>query len=214
MKPILQQPLPGFEASATTTPVATSRATWPGPAGQTRYTLFLALFPALEDARRCAEAGRALRERHALEGRVLAAERLHLTLQVIVKNTEAACAAALVHTVRDATDGVCRWAPVPLTFDHALSFDHSQAFVLRCDARSDAAVARLRDALGLALRAAGLRASASTTPHMTLLYSARSVGRQPIAPLCWTASRLVLVLSHVACTHHEWLAEWPLRGTC
>ncbi len=209
LHPASQGQLPGFEAAPPA--AAGSGKTVTRGQGPARYTLFLALFPGPDDACRCAETAQSLRQLHALNSAVLATARLHITLHVIAKNATT-LPQAVVDTVRCAMAGVTDWPSVPITFDHALSFLRSQAWVLRCDACSDAAVGRLRQALGLALRRAGLPISPSSTPHMTMLYDARTLDRQPIEALSWTATRLVLVLSHVGCSHHEWMAEWPLNG--
>jgi 2'-5' RNA ligase len=105
--------------------------------------------------------------------------------------------------------------PLPIVFDRASSFNRhgkpgGNAFVPRCDARSDAAVARLRQTLGLALRRGGLRPEPSSTPHVTMLYDPRVIHEPPIEPICWTATRFTLILSHQGLGHHEWLGDWQL----
>jgi len=79
--------------------------------------------------------------------------------------------------------------PVPALFDRACSFSNGSnpgknGFVLGCDTRSDAAVARLRQtlALVLALRRMGLRPEASRAPHMTMLDDRHLVPEDPIEP--------------------------------
>jgi 2'-5' RNA ligase len=81
---------------------------------------------------------------------------------------------------------------------------------LRCNPDGDAAIARLRQSLAVALRRTGLHPDASRTPHMTMLYDPRHVAQHAIEPICWTATRFALILSHVGLGHHQWVAEWPL----
>ncbi len=113
-----------------------------------------------------------------------------------------------------AADGIA-CPPLPIVFDRACSFRNladpdNNAFVLRCDARSDATVARLRQTLALALRRSGLHPKPSSTPHMTMLYDQQVIPEHPIEPICWTATRFALILSHRGLRHHEWLGHWQL----
>lgn len=135
-------------------------------------------------------------------------ERLHVTLHDIAHFRY-----TLPQTVIDATKAAAASVscpPLPLVYDRALSFSHNNAFVLRCDRKSDVAVARLRNPLKTALQHAGLHPEPSGTPHMTLLYDARHIAEHSITPISWVATRFALIVSHVGLTHHQWLAEWPL----
>lgn len=66
-----------------------------------------------------------------------------------------------------------------------------------------------RQMLGAAMTRRGLRRLANTnfTPHVTLLYDARSVDEYPIEPIGWTITEFVLVRS---LNGHEHLVRWPL----
>jgi RNA 2',3'-cyclic 3'-phosphodiesterase len=79
--------------------------------------------------------------------------------------------------------------------------------------RDTAAVSQLGQALGLALKRAGLLSQPSGKPHMTMLYDERVIAEHAIEPIRWTASEFVLVLSHLGKTRHDWLARWPLTRT-
>lgn len=174
------------------------------------YTLFLAVFPWPDDAQRLAEAANALRRQHGLTGQCLLSERLHITLHALA-NFRQRIPQEIVDAVRAAAARVS-CAPLPIACNQAMSFSSGQAkpFVLRCDAGSDAGIARLRQLLALELRRVGLRPRASATPHMTMLYDAQLIPEHAIPPICWTAGRFALVLSHVGRTHHQWLGEWAL----
>jgi 2'-5' RNA ligase len=172
------------------------------------YTLFLALFPRPEDAQQIAQAAAALRGQHGLASACLPPERLHITLHGIASFRE-----LIPQTHIDAARAAAARVscpPLPITFDHAMSFPASEAFVLCCNASSAAGIARLRQLLALELRRFGLRIKPSGTPHMTMLYDPGLVAKHSIAPIHWTATRYALILSHVKITHHQWIGEWVM----
>jgi RNA 2',3'-cyclic 3'-phosphodiesterase len=172
------------------------------------YKMFFGLFLPPSNAQHLANDASALCLQHGLIGECLAAERLHITLHVVCDLRDTV-PLAVVDAARIAAATVdC--ASLHITFDQALSFRPNGAFVLRCDARSDATIARLRQMLSLALRRVGLRTEPSRTPHMTLLYSGRFVPAKHIQPIEWTAREFALVLSHTGQTHHQWIDRWPL----
>lgn len=173
-----------------------------------RYTLFLALFPASEDAQQIARAAAVLRGQHGLGSACLPPKRLHITLHGIASFQELISQAHIDAARAAAARVSC--PSLPIVFDHAMSFPASKAFVLRCNASSAAGIARLRQLLALELRRFGLRPEPSNTPHMTMLYAPGLVARHDIAPICWTATRYALILSHVELTHHQWLGEWAM----
>lgn len=177
------------------------------------YNLFLAIFPPPEIAERVGLLGADLRRHHGLRGRCLRPQHLHMSLHAIA-GFKHAIPVQVIDAARAAASGIA-CPPLPIAFDHACSFSNrgdpdNNAFVLRCDARSDAVVARLRQALALALRRSGLHPKQSSTPHMTMLYDQQVVPEHPIEPICWTASRFALILSHQGLGHHEWLGHWQL----
>jgi len=174
------------------------------------YSLFLAIFPESQDALRIAQVRAQQCRKHRLAGTSLSPERLHITLHGI---------AGFVNTIpRSVVDAALAAAarvacpPLSIVFDHVQSFPESDAFVLRCHASSDAAVARLRQSLTPALRRMGLRSEPSRTPHMTMLYDKHHIDPHPIQPICWTATRFALILSHVGQGHHQWIEQWALTG--
>lgn len=64
------------------------------------------------------------------------------------------------------------------------------------------------------MRAAGLEGEledGASRPHMTLFHNAPQLGSQPIDPLGWRVSQLVLIRSHHGSSRHEEIARWPLR---
>ena len=173
------------------------------------YTLFLALLPQPEDALRITRAAADLRSRHGLVGPQLQPGRLHITLHAIAGFIDTTIPLDVVDaTMAAAGRVVC--PPLPIVFDRVLTFSDSNAFVLRCNASSDAAIARLRQSMAPALRRVGLHPKASRTPHMTMLYDRQPIAEHPIEPICWTATRFSLILSHVGIGHHQRIGQWVL----
>jgi 2'-5' RNA ligase len=102
---------------------------------------------------------------------------------------------------------------VPIKLKHAGSMGQCapSALALHCDESSRSAIANLRQPLLRALRHNGFVLNAHDLPHITLVYGTDLVAPTPIEPIHWTADRLVLILSHQGCGHHEHLGEWPLQ---
>jgi len=178
----------------------------------THYSLFLAIVPQSVDAQRLGPLATALRRQHDLGGKQLQPEHLHITLHEF-KDFDRTFAQEVVDAaVAAAASVVC--PPLPIVFDRACSFNNlrseKSAFVLRCDAPSDLRVAKLRQALSVVLRGAGLDPKPSSTPHMTMLYDQRIIPEHPIEPIRWTATRFALILSHVGVGHHQWIGCWDL----
>ena len=156
------------------------------------YNLFSAIFPQDEDAKRFGLVGAKLRAQHSLQGRCLQPQRLHTTLHAIAAFRDAVPQSCIDAAKAAAASVSC--PPLSIVFNRAGSFSNNSnpednAFVLRCDARSNAAVAQLLQALSLALRRSGLHPKSSSTPHMTMLYDRRVIPEHPIEPICWMATR-------------------------
>jgi 2'-5' RNA ligase len=202
-QPELQQfGLPGFDEPPAPPPAAPSSASRGAPRPE-HLSLFFALRPTSEAAERTADLAARLRSELGLTGKLLSTERLHVTLRAMEDSdaqVESAmrAAASLVH------------AGLDVSFDRALSFPGSGAFVLRSSDNLPAFGA-FRRQLNLAMGDTEAQASRSATPHMTLLYDRRhSIAEQAIAPIGWHASEFVLVRSHVGLSRHETLGTWPL----
>lgn len=177
------------------------------------YNLFLAICPEPEDAERLARIGATLRERHGLHGQCLRTEHLHMSLQAVAA-FKLDIPLALVDAVRSAAASMT-FARMRIVCNAARSFHNRakhgrNAFVLRCDAGSDIAVAGLQHALTAALRRSGLRPDLVRTPHLTLLYDQQVVPEHAIEPVVWTATHFDLILSHQGLGHHERLGQWRL----
>jgi 2'-5' RNA ligase len=150
--------------------------------------LFLAAVPNAGTAERIHRLAGVLRRAHKFDGKLIPPERLQ--------------AAADVRAER-----------FGVSFDRTVSFrgrSGNRPFVLI----GDDGLGRLqsfRRMLGAALTRRGLRRVANThfTPHVTLLYDARSADEHPIEPIFWTVTEFVLIHSRKG---HDYLARWSLQA--
>ncbi len=185
-----------------------------GRSGRLRaYNLFAAIFPPLELARQVNQLSVELRRQHGLQGRCLQVQNLHISLHGIAA-FRGAIPLQLIDAAKAAAASIT-CPPLNLVFDRVCSFNNmaapsSNAFVLRSDGPSDAALGRLRQALAVALRRSGLHPTPSSTPHITMLYDRQVIHEHPVQPINWTATSFALVLSHQGLGHYEWLGQWPL----
>lgn len=176
--------------------------------------LFFALFPDEAAAARIAALGDRLRGAHGLRGRVLAAERLHVTLHHL--GDYAGVPASIVSAAGDAARAI-EAAPFDAVFDHAGSFAgpaRSRPLVLRGEG-GVAAIAGLQARLGEAMRRHGLarHVDAGFVPHLTLLYDERTIDMQPIEPAGWRVRDFALVHSLLGRSTYRVLGRWPLQRT-
>jgi RNA 2',3'-cyclic 3'-phosphodiesterase len=169
--------------------------------------LFLAAIPDTGTAARIHRLAGVLKRAHQFNGKLIEPARLHVSLFFLgglpEQDIRAACAAA----------AEVRIEPFEVSFDRTASFRGkrgSRPFVLV----GDEGLQRLtsfRQMLGGAMLRRGLRrvANSNFTPHLTLLYDARSVEEYPIEPISWTVKEVVLIRSQRG---HECLARWPLEA--
>lgn len=192
---------PGFGAEPAPIPLPKLQ-----PGQVPRYRLFLGLFPQSQEASSILERIHALRHLNGLRGKPLRVERLHVTLHSLGDSFEKP-PVSLIDAVKSAVSGVAQ-PPIDLTFDRAMSFVKSNAFVLCGDGNED--VKLFVQKLGRALKGAALHSHPSLKPHMTMLYDKHPIPEQQIEPIRWKAHEFVLVLSHLGMTRHDWLVKWPL----
>jgi 2'-5' RNA ligase len=168
--------------------------------------LFLAAIPDAETAARIHRLADVLRRAHQFKGKLIEPARLHVSLFFLGGLPEQDIQAA-----RMAAADV-RIEPFEISFDRTASFRGkrgSRPFVLIGDSGLQRLVS-FRRMLGEAMLRRGLRRVAHTnfTPHVTLLYDARSVEEYPVEPISWTVNEFVLIRS---LRGHECLARWPLE---
>jgi 2'-5' RNA ligase len=169
--------------------------------------LFLATVPDAATAERIHRLANALKHAHRLNGKLIAPERLHISLFFLGDMSERFVGAANEAAMQVRTE------PFEVSFDRTASFrgrPGNRPFVLI----GESGLRRLesfRRMLGAALTRSGLKRVANTnfTPHVTLLYDARSVDEHPIQPIFWTVTEFVLIRSMKG---HACHGRWPLRA--
>jgi len=169
--------------------------------------LFLAALPDAGTAERIHRLAGVLKRAHKFDGKLIAPERLHISLFFL-----GGLPACHILAAREAAAEL-RTEPFEVSFDRTASFRGragNRPFVLI----GENGLRRLesfRRMLGAALTRSGLRRVANTnfTPHVTLLYDARSVEEHPIQPVDWTVTEFVLIRSMKG---HAYLGRWPLRA--
>ena len=169
--------------------------------------LFLATLPDAATAERIHRLGSVLKRAHRFDGKLIASDRLHVSLFSLSGLPD--------HQIRAACDAATdfRMEPFEVSFDRTTSFRGgagNRPFVLI----GETGLRRLqsfRQMLAAALTRRGLRrpASSNFTPHVTLLYDARGVDEYPVEPVAWTVAEFVLVHSLKG---HQYLARWRLRA--
>lgn len=178
-----------------------------------KHRLFFAIFPDADTAVRIAKLAWRVREEHKLKGRLLAAERLHVTLHHLGDHVD--FPQDIVAAAREVGETIAT-EPFDLAFDCVGSFTGrpgNRPLTLHGGDRLTA-LAAFQQWLGLAMKKGGLGrwAEWSFTPHVTLLYDSQKVDEQLVDPIGWTVREFVLVHSLLGETRHISLARWPLRG--
>jgi 2'-5' RNA ligase len=168
---------------------------------------FLAAVPDVGTAERIHRLAGVLKRAHKFDGKLIAPERLHISLFFLGDMSE-----RFIHAACEAATEL-RTEPFEVSFDRTASFGGrpgNRPFVLI----GENGLRRLeafRRMFGAALTRSGLRRVVNTnfTPHVTLLYDARSVDEHPIQPIFWTVTEFVLIRSMKG---HHCLGRWPLRA--
>ncbi|WP_022979409.1 2'-5' RNA ligase family protein [Ideonella sp. B508-1] len=174
--------------------------------------LFFALQPSVAACAQITALGKALCETHGLHSKLIAPERLHITLHHLGDH------AGLPADVVDAAGrAATRMAspPFEVVLDYAMSFRMRRdkaPFVLRSAEGQDGALMDFQRELGLAMAREGLGHSVDVrfTPHVTLTYAPRELPESPVEPLRWTVREFVLIHSLLGKTQHRVLGRWSL----
>ncbi len=180
---------------------------------QPRERLFFALAPDAKTKTLVFELAQRLRGEHGLDSKLIAAERLHITLHHLGDYPE------LPQSVVDsalAAGAKVSMPPFELAFDRAGSFvgrPGKSPFVLR-GGNGLAPLLVFHRALSNAMSLSGLGrwAGRSFNPHLTLFYNDRIIAEQPVETISWTAREFVLVHSLLGKTIHKQLASWSLNN--
>ncbi len=169
--------------------------------------LFLAALPDAATACRIFDLASMLKRAHRFSGKLIAPERLHVSLFFFGGSPDLESAALGVA-------GEVRVSPFVVSFDRTASFrgrPGSRPFVLVGGDGLDQ-LKSFRQGLGAALTRQGMGRFAKTNfePHVTLLYDALCVEEYPLAePVSWTINEIVLIRSK---SGHAHLAKWRLRA--
>jgi RNA 2',3'-cyclic 3'-phosphodiesterase len=181
--------------------------------------LFFALFPSKEAIPQIVKTAQQLRDEHALTGKSLSNDRLHVTLHH-VGDYAGGLPDGVVEAAKEAASKIEMLA-FEVTFDRVMSFAGSpknKPFVLRGNEGQDGGLAALmgfQKAFYLAMCRAGLqgpRSNAKFAPHVTLMYDSQGVPEQAVEPISWSAHDFVLVHSLIGQTKHIHLGRWPIRA--
>ncbi|MBO9647292.1 MAG: RNA 2',3'-cyclic phosphodiesterase [Variovorax sp.] len=172
-------------------------------------TLFFALYPPPELARRAVEFAERLRLDLGLRAKPTDAARLHVTLHFL--GAVATDAEIVAQASRAA--GSVRSPPFDLTLDMLASFrarGRQRPLVLMAQ-RVPPDLQALHLELCEALRSHAVQADwRGLVPHLTLLRDPVAVPEQSIAPFQWTVRDFVLIRSLVGQGRHMLLGRWPL----
>ena len=174
-------------------------------ASRSSANLFLAAVPDAGTAERIHQLASALKRAHRFDGRLIAPERLHISLFALGGLPEGQHCSAWEAAME------VRTAPFQVWFDRTASFrgrPGNHPFVLIGE-QGLRGLQSFRQMFCAALTRRGMRRLANTnfTPHVTLLYDARDVDEYPIEPIGWTVKEFVLIRS---LNGHEHLVRWPL----
>jgi 2'-5' RNA ligase len=173
--------------------------------------LFFALLPDAESARRIAVLTQQLRSEHALKGKPLPVERLHVTLYFL--GDFAGLPLGIVTGASKAASSLAVPA-FEVAFDRVMSFSgnrRGRPLVLRGGGELNALI-DFQHILALAMSKEGLKPAdhSGFTPHVTLLYDERGVAEHTVEPIRWTANEFVLVRGAIGQGRYEMLARWSL----
>lgn len=176
--------------------------------------LFLALFPPAEVAQRIAADWQSLRRTLGLKGRIVEADRLHVTLAHL--GDHPGLPPGLELAARQAAATLAGQAAFEVRFDRLENFRKGRDGHIQVLVASDGAPAlqAFHAALTGALQRAGLGRwmdkRAGFTPHVTLQYSDAPAPVQAVTPVCWRVEGFALVNSKLGRHEHQHLAHWAL----
>ena len=150
---------------------------------------------------------------HGLTGKPIPMDRQHVTLHWLQDHTS--LSPELVAAAMAAGAGV-DMAPFDVVFDRVQSLgdaSHGGPLVLT-GAAGLAALRRFQRVLAAGMTDAGIGRYVRSRfkPHLTLRYDHQYVAPQPIRPIRWTVSELVLIDSLVGKSQHIVLGRWPLQS--
>nr|WP_295085822.1 2'-5' RNA ligase family protein [uncultured Roseateles sp.] len=201
-----QLKLPGFDGSLPSPSAPASHAHSGHKQGN---KLLFALFPSKEEAQHIHERAQALLAQHRWTEEPIAAEHLHLTLQLIGDYPDAIPKSVESAAMRAAEQ--VRAKSFQIKFDQVQSLSGPGALVFQEEHRNQGLQTLLHQ-VSQALVEHGFARHPQGTPHMTLLFSHGRMAKQPFRPISWTAHEFVLIHSHGGNHRLEALGKWALTN--
>ncbi len=152
-----------------------------------------------------------VRRAHALDGRPIGLERLHITLALVSDGWfDTAPAVRRAIAVGDAMAGPVFSARLELTT--SFRNPRRKPFVLSANGGLADLIA-FRAALRQRMLLAGFDVPADFTPHLTLVWADRCVEEEyPIAPISWEVRDFALIRSYHGLSRYEIIRRWPLQS--
>ncbi|MCC5089026.1 RNA 2',3'-cyclic phosphodiesterase [Xanthomonas campestris] len=178
---------------------------------KTTERLFFAVMADAATATHAAQIGSALLQAGLVEGKLLAPERLHVTLHHL-GDYAGGLPPSLVARASQAAERVAQ-QPFEVEFDRVGTFGGRRS-QLPCVLRGEEQVRGLYDlqgALGRQLAHVGIAGDAQYTPHMTLLYCNQALPQRRCHPLRWTVTDFALVRSFLGQSRYQIEGRWSLR---
>lgn len=180
--------------------------------------LFFAVLPDATTARRIAKLARQICGETRSRSKLLAADRLHVTLQHLGNFAGGLPQGRVDAAIKAAA--TIRMEPFSVEFDHVLSFAPKPrpGPLVLVGGEGVVGLHTLHEALARALRNAGFggRAVAPNAahhrPHVTLAYDEPWTAARPVDAASWNVREFVLLHSLIGRTRHVELARWPLAG--
>jgi 2'-5' RNA ligase len=173
--------------------------------------IFFAALPDEATAVRIHALAEDLKSRHGLTANLILPEHLHATLFHL--GDWAALPQEIVNLAQGAAAQVKATA-FDVAFTRAESFRNSTGVYPFVLTSGIAPWGRLHDALGAALKNAGLGGATKGDfqPHITLTYDKVRVKPFAVAPILWTVRDFALIHSQLGKTTHHRLGKWGLGG--
>lgn len=174
---------------------------------------FFAALPDPDTAGRIAELAGRLRRQHGPRGRLVAPERLHVTLCPGPFGLPPSVMAAL----REAAERA-EMQPFTVMFDHVMSFsgEAGNCPLVLCEGEGTIGLHFLHEAVARVMAQTGLHHTfmpKTFHPHVTLLYGDHDLPRLAVEPISWRVEKLTLIHSLQGLSIHRRVAEWLLRGS-
>ncbi|WP_342363075.1 2'-5' RNA ligase family protein [Terrarubrum flagellatum] len=174
--------------------------------------IYFALRPDAQFATHIARAAVRDRDLFSLQGKLIEAPRLHISLLGI--HDPRMRPDKMIAGLRAIGESV-REAPFEIHFDRIVSFrgGKQKPRVLVSD-DGGAAIKSFQRAIIGVLADAGVSLSVRRefTPHMTLMYATTAISEVPIEPIRWMATRFALIESVIGDRRHNVRGEWALRA--